>query len=81
MSDEKNSSMGAFAIGISAGIIAGFLIGLLVAPKSGKESMNSIKDKIGDIDQRIKEVTADRKKVYTRTWQQPSPKPYVNDFK
>ena len=81
MSDDKNSSMGAFAIGISAGIIAGFLIGLLVAPKSGKESMNSIKDKIGDIDQRIKEVTADRKKVYTRTWQQPSPKPYVNDFK
>jgi gas vesicle protein len=81
MNDNEKNYWGVFAIGISAGIIAGFLLGLLVAPKSGKESINSIKDKFGDIDQRIKEVTADRKKVYTRTWQQPAPKPYVNDFK
>jgi gas vesicle protein len=80
MNDNDKNSWGVFAIGLSTGIIAGFLLGLLVAPKSGKESMNSINDSLGDIHQRFKEATADRKKVYTRTWQQPSAKPYVNDY-
>jgi gas vesicle protein len=80
MNDNKNS-WGAFAIGVSAGVIAGFLLGLLFAPKSGKESLGAIKNTIGDIDQRVKEITGDRKKVYTRTWQQPAQKPYVNELK
>ena len=81
MSENDKNYWGIFAIGVSAGVIAGFLIGLFVAPKSGKESIGTIKETIGDIDQRVKEVTADRKKVYTRSWKQPTPKPYINEFK
>jgi len=81
MNNKDNNSWSAFAIGISAGIVAGFLLGLLAAPRSGKESVGTIKETIGDIDQRVKELTSDRKKVYTKTWQQPSPKPYASEFK
>ena len=81
MSENDKNYWGVFAIGISAGIIAGFVLGLFVAPRSGKESIGAIKETMGDIDQRVKEITADRKKVYTRTWQQPAPKPYINGFK
>jgi gas vesicle protein len=81
MSEQNNNHWGIFAIGISSGIIAGFLLGLLIAPKPGKESIGTIKDTICDIDQRVKEITADRKKVYTKTWQQPAPKPYIDEYK
>jgi len=77
---KENYPWGTFAVGLSAGVIAGFIIGLLMAPKSGTESRGVIKDTIGDIDQRIKEVTEDRKKVYKRTWQQPPTKPYSSEF-
>jgi gas vesicle protein len=81
MNDNNKNCWGAFAIGISSGIIAGFLLGLLVAPRSGKDSINSISESLGDINQRIKEATGDRKKIYTRTWQQPTAKPYANEYK
>ena len=71
---------GTFAAGLSAGVIAGFIIGLMMAPKSGTESREVIKDTIGDIDQRIKEATGDREKIYKKNWQQPPPKPYSSEF-
>lgn len=81
MSEQNNTSWSAFAIGISTGVVAGFLLGLLFAPKPGKEAIGAIKDTVCDIDLRVKELTADRKKVYTKSWQQAAPKPYVDEFK
>lgn len=77
---RKGSGLGIFSIGLSTGLIVGFISALIFAPKSGADSRTIVKEQvdkgIDDIKGRVKEITGDRKKVYTETWKQPKTKPY-----
>jgi gas vesicle protein len=77
---RRSDSWTSFAVGLGVGLAAGVVVALLVAPKSGQESREFVKDRVNDVSDRLKEVTADRKKVYTRTWQKGKVKPYSNEF-
>lgn len=57
-----------FAIGIIIGAVVGFATALLVTPLSGKEIREVLKDKAADIPETIKQHTANREKVYRKTW-------------
>ncbi len=77
---RRSDSWTTFAFGLGFGLVAGFVVALLVAPKSGQESREFVKDRVSDVSDRLKEVTADRKKVYTKTWQKGKTKPYADEF-
>jgi gas vesicle protein len=77
---KRRSSLAPFAFGFTVGIVAGLIAAILSAPKSGSETRGftrtTIDSKIDSLKGMVKEATADRKKVYTETWKQPTPKPY-----
>ena len=50
-----------FVIGLAVGASAGVLAGLLLAPKSGKESREVIKARAGQIGSRTRQLMAGRK--------------------
>ena len=62
-------SVPGIAIGFVVGAAIGLAAALLLAPKSGKEIRELLKDKTTDIPETFKERTADREKVYKQTWQ------------
>jgi gas vesicle protein len=78
---RRSDSWTNFAFGLGFGLVTGVVLALLVAPKSGQESRDFVKDRVSNASDRLKEVTADRKKVYTRTWQKGKIKPNSNEFK
>ena len=57
-----------FVIGVIIGAAIGFATALLVTPMSGKEIREVLKDKAADIPETIKQHTANREKVYRKTW-------------
>jgi gas vesicle protein len=74
--DDKNSGPG-FGIGLILGIALGAAIGFLFAPRSGKETRGMVKDKAADVSETVKDLTADRRKVYTETWKRGKGQPKV----
>jgi gas vesicle protein len=73
---DKNSGAG-FGIGLILGIAIGAAIGFLFAPYSGKETREIIKDKAANVSSTVKDLTADRQKVYTETWKKDKGQPRV----
>ena len=66
MSDKKSGS--GFGLGLILGMALGAALGFLFAPRSGKETRDMMKGKADDVSATMKDITADRKKVYTNTW-------------
>ena len=73
---DKNSGPG-FGIGLILGIALGAAIGFLFAPRSGKETRGMVKDKAADVSATVKDLTANRRKVYTETWKRGRGQPKV----
>jgi gas vesicle protein len=74
--DDKNSGPG-FSIGLIVGIALGAAIGFLFTPRSGKETRDLLKGKAADVEEKVKDLTADRRKVYTETWKRGRGQPKV----
>ena len=77
MSDKDSGP--SFGIGLILGLAVGVAIGFLFAPQSGKEARGMVKDKADDVSETIKGLTADRRKVYTKTWNKRRGQPKVSD--
>jgi gas vesicle protein len=73
---DKNSGPG-FGMGFILGIVIGAAVGFLFAPRSGKETREIVKDKAADVSATVKDLTADRRKVYTDTWKKDKGQPKV----
>ncbi len=74
---NRDSGSG-FAIGLTVGIAIGLVLGLLFTPRSGKETRELVKDKASDVSETAKDLTADRRKVYTETWKKRRGQPKVS---
>jgi gas vesicle protein len=77
MSDIDSGSR--FGIGFTLGIAIGLAVGFLFAPRSGKETRGLVKDKAADVSETVKDLTADRQKVYTETWKKRRGQPKVSE--
>jgi gas vesicle protein len=73
---DKNSGPG-FGIGLILGIAVGAALGFILTPRSGKEIREMVKDKADDVSATVKDLTADRRKVYTETWKKGRGQPKV----
>ena len=73
---DKNSGSG-FGIGLILGIAVGAALGFLFAPRSGKETRDLLKGKAADVSATVKDLTANRQKVYTETWKRGRGRPKV----
>ena len=76
---SNRDSMPGFAIGFTVGIAVGLALGFLFAPRSGKETRELVKDKAVDVSETVKDLTADRRKVYTETWKKRRGQPKVSE--
>jgi gas vesicle protein len=76
----SNSDSGArFGIGLILGLAVGIALGFLFAPRTGKKTRELIKDKTADVSETAKDLTADRRKVYTETWKKRRGQPKVSE--
>jgi gas vesicle protein len=76
----SNSDSGArFGIGLILGLAVGAVLGFLFAPQTGKETRELVKDKATDISETVKDLTANRRKVYTETWKKRRGQPKVSE--
>jgi gas vesicle protein len=75
---DKNSGPG-FGIGLIFGLAVGAALGFLFAPRAGKETREMVKDKAADVSETVKDLTADRQKVYTETWKKRRGQPKVSE--
>ena len=75
----SNSDSGSrFGIGLILGLAVGVALGFLFAPRSGKETRELLKGKASDVSETVKNLTADRRKVYTETWKKRKGQPKVS---
>jgi gas vesicle protein len=77
---EDNNKWSFLVMGIGFGIITGLAVAFMLTPKSGQRSRELISDRISDVGDRVKEVTASREKIYKQTWKKPRAKPYASEF-
>ncbi len=75
--NNKDSGHG-FGIGLILGLAVGAALGFLFAPRSGKETRDMVKDKAADVSASVKDLTADRRKVYAETWKKRRGQPRVS---
>jgi gas vesicle protein len=66
---KKDSEIG-FATGFAVGLVIGLGIAFVFAPQPGRQTRDLIKEKAFDAGDKFKEMTGDRKKIYTRTWKE-----------
>jgi len=76
--DNKDSGPG-FGIGLILGLAVGAALGFLFAPRSGKETRALLKEKVADVSETARDLTADRRKVYAETWKKRRGQPKVSD--
>jgi len=74
--NDRRSGPG-FGLGLVLGMALGAALGFLFAPRSGKETREIIMGKADDVSSTVKDLTADRKKVYTETWKRGGGQPRV----
>jgi gas vesicle protein len=77
---SNGNSWSSFGYGMALGLFSGLCLAILFVPKSGEENRQMVKDGVTSVGDRIREATADRKKVYTKTWNQGKTKPYAEEF-
>jgi gas vesicle protein len=76
----SNSDSGSrFGIGLILGLAIGVALGFLFTPRSGKETRDLLKDKASDVSETARELTANRRKVYTETWEKRKGQPKISD--
>ncbi len=75
MSDGKSGA--GFGVGLIVGMAVGAIIGFLFAPRSGKETRDMVRDKANNMSATVKDLTANRQKIYTETWRGRSGRPKV----
>jgi gas vesicle protein len=76
----SNSDSGSrFGIGLILGLAVGAALGFLFAPRTGKETRELVKDKAADVSETVKDLTANRRKVYTETWKKRRGQPKVSE--
>jgi len=76
----SNSDSGSrFGIGLILGLAVGVALGFLFAPRTGKETRELVKDKASDVSETVKDLTANRRKVYTETWKKRRGQPKVSE--
>jgi gas vesicle protein len=67
----------AFGSGLIVGMAVGALMGFLFAPRSGKETMEMVRDRADDVSATVKDLTTNRRKVYTETWKSGKGQPKI----
>jgi len=72
-------SMPGFGIGLILGMAIGAALGVILTPQSGKETRELVKDKATDVSETVKNLTADRQKVYRETWNKRRGQPKLSD--
>ena len=75
MNDSKSGP--GFGVGLILGMAIGAALGFLFAPRSGKETRDMVIDKAADVSATVKDLTANRQKVYTETWKRGRGQPKV----
>ena len=68
----------AFGMGLILGLAVGAALGFLFAPRSGEETRELVKDKADDVSGTVKDLTANRRKVYKETWKKRRGQPKVS---
>lgn len=58
---DRESGVGSFLGGIALGAVLGVVIGLLFAPQSGEETRELLKNKTGELVEKVKKVPSDIK--------------------
>jgi gas vesicle protein len=74
----NKDSIPEFGIGLILGMAIGAVLGFLVTPQSGKETRELVRDKASDVSATVKDLTADRRKVYKKTWDKRRGQPKVS---
>ena len=69
----------AFGMGLILGLAVGAALGFLFAPRSGEETRELVKDKADDVSGTVKDLTANRRKVYKETWKKRRGQPKVSE--
>ena len=72
-------SMPGFGIGLILGMTIGAVLGFILTPQSGKETRELVKDKAANVSETVKNLTADRQKVYRETWNKRRGQPKLSD--
>jgi gas vesicle protein len=62
---DKDSAAG-FGIGLLAGVVAGLAVGLLFAPQSGRETRQLIRDRAGNVYEKVGDVVETAKEKVGR---------------
>lgn len=72
-------SVPGFTGGFLVGMVVGLALGLLFAPEPGSRSREMVKEKLSEIPETVRELTADREKVYKETLKKRKGQPLVSD--
>lgn len=59
--EDRNKKVAIATVGISTGVVVGTIAGLLIAPKSGKETIEDAKNKVKESKIKIKKYLDERK--------------------
>ena len=65
MSNNKEVAVG-IGVGLGVGLIVGGVLGILFAPKSGKEIRTEIKDKTLELVDKVKALPADARALFNK---------------
>ena len=81
---NNNNSGVAFVTGFAIGLTLSLTIAFILAPSSGKETREFIKDKADDVGGMVKEATGNRRKIYSKSWkahkEHPEVRLYTSDY-
>lgn len=71
--------MPSFASGFLLGVVAGLALGFIFAPQPGAKSREALKERLSEFPETLREMTADREKVYKETLKKRRGQPLVSD--
>ena len=58
---DKNKKIAIATAGVATGAVVGTIAGVLIAPKSGKETIEDVKEKSNQVKNKINEIEIDKK--------------------